>query len=111
MSSRRSLSAVVMVVSLLTLSAIALAGHRPTRGTSDPVRHNAQELASSGQATSNWVFEGCWESSAAGPCYDIYRDPSGNYWKCAKCGTTKNPSSHSCNPISPEALNHGLWCS
>jgi hypothetical protein len=111
MSSRRSLSSVVVVVSLLTLSAIALAGHRATPRTSDSVQMNAQELASSGQPASNWVFEGCWESSAAGPCYDIYRDSSGNYWKCAKCGTTKNPSPHSCSQISQEALNHGFWCS
>jgi hypothetical protein len=113
MSSRRSLSSVVVVASMLALSAIALAGHRATPRTSDPVQVNAQHLAaaSSGQPGSNWVFEGCWGYFAAGPCYDIYRDSSGNYWKCAKCGTTKNPRPGSCSQISQQTLNSGYWCS
>lgn len=58
-----------------------------------------------------WVFEGCWAQFAAGPCFDIYRDGSGNYWKCKACGTTGKPSSGKCRPISQATLNSGYWCS
>jgi len=112
MSTRRNLSSVVVAVSFLTLSAIALADHRTTPKTSDPVAQgNAQLLASKGQPMAGWVFEGCWAYFSAGPCYDIYRDSSGNYWKCSKCGTTKNPGPGKCSRISQQTLNQGFWCS
>ncbi len=57
-----------------------------------------------------FTFEGCWSYWSAGPCYDIYRDDAGNYWKCKKCGTTKNPPS-GCAKISIQTLNTGYWCS
>lgn len=112
MSSRRSLLSVVAATSLLTLSAIVLADHRTTPRMSDPVAQvDAQLLASSGQQMSGWVFEGCWTYFSAGPCYDIYRDSSGNYWKCGKCGKTKNPNPGNCSQISQQTLNSGRWCS
>jgi len=112
MSSRRNLPSIFVMVSLLTLSAIALADHRMTTRAFDPVAQmNAQRTASSGQPMSNWVFEGCWTQFPAGPCYDIYRDSSGNYWKCGRCGKTKNPNPGSCSQISQQTLNSGSWCS
>jgi hypothetical protein len=63
------------------------------------------------ESGSAWTFEGCWTQFQAGTCYDIYRDSSGNYWKCAKCGTTKRANQNTCASISLEALNRGFWCS
>jgi hypothetical protein len=60
------------------------------------------------RAQSGWVFEGCWTQFSTSPCYDVYRDSSGTYWRCKACGTTTNPSSKTCFRISPST---GLWCS
>lgn len=57
-------------------------------------------------APSGWTFQGCWTQSSSGPCYDVYSDASGNYWRCASCGTTKN--FNHCVQINPAT---GLWCS
>ena len=62
-------------------------------------------------ASSGFTFEGCWTQFPAAPCYDIFRDSAGNYWKCKKCGATKNANQGSCNPISLQTLNSGSWCS
>lgn len=61
------------------------------------------------RAQSGWVFEGCWTRFPAGPCYDIYRDSAGKYWKCKACGTTTNPSPQTCGQIFPYSV--GYWCS
>ena len=112
MSTGRKLFSLVVAVSLLTLSVVAFAGHRTAPRTSDHAAQvSARPLASNGQPTSGWVHEGCWEASQSGPCYDIYRDASGNYWKCSQCGTTKNPGPNKCSQISLQALNQGYWCS
>ena len=60
------------------------------------------------EASSGWTFQGCWSPSAFGTCYDVYTDSSGNYWRCAACGTTKNPNSHTCFGLNPST---GFWCS
>ena len=31
-----------------------------------------------------WVFEGCWSPFITGPCYDVYRDAAGAYWRPAR---------------------------
>lgn len=59
-------------------------------------------------APSSWTFSGCWAQFSAGTCYDVYRDSSGAYWRCAPCRTTKNPSPRNCFQINPST---GLWCS
>jgi len=61
------------------------------------------------QAQAGWVFEGCWNPFPTGTCYDIYRDTSGNYWKCKACGTTTNPSPKTCGQVFPNSF--GYWCS
>ena len=110
MRTRRDLLSVIAALLLLGLSAIALADHRAPLRTGDAVAQtNAQPLA--GQPAAGWVHEGCWSATVAGTCYDIYRDPSGNYWKCSQCGTTKNPGPNKCNQISQQTLNQGFWCS
>ena len=60
------------------------------------------------RAQSGWVYQGCWTQFSAGTCYDVYRDASGNYWRCKACRTTTNPSSSTCFRITPST---GLWCS
>jgi hypothetical protein len=60
-------------------------------------------------AQSGWVFQGCWNPFPSGTCYDVYRDASGNYWRCKACGTTTNPSSKTCFRVSPNST--GYWCS
>jgi len=60
------------------------------------------------QAQSGWTFQGCWTQFSAAPCYDVFTDAAGAYWRCAKCGTTHNPSSKTCFRITPST---GLWCS
>jgi hypothetical protein len=60
-------------------------------------------------AQSGWVFQGCWNPFPTGTCYDVYRDASGNYWRCKACGTTTNPSSKTCFRVSPNST--GYWCS
>jgi hypothetical protein len=55
-----------------------------------------------------WTFQGCWTQFSSGPCYDVYTDSSGNYWRCARCGTTNKPSTKNCIRITPST---GLWCS
>jgi len=109
MDTRRNLQSALILLSLVGLSAIALAD-RPTmlRSSDRAGSFGAEQLASPG---SGWIHEGCWSSTQFGQCYDIYRDPSGNYWKCGACGTTKNPGPNKCNPISSQTLNSGYWCS
>jgi|SRR5712675_690773 len=71
-----------------------------------------QSTATIAPATSGgFTFEGCWTQSQGGQCYDIFRDSSGNYWKCKKCGETKNANQGSCAPIGITTLNSGFWCS
>ena len=59
-------------------------------------------------ASSGWVVQGCWSPYAYGTCYDVFTDSTGAYWRCAACGTTKNPSSHTCFGLNPST---GFWCS
>ena len=63
------------------------------------------------QAMAQWTHQGCWARVSAGPCYDIYRDSSGNSWICKACGTTKGAGPGKCNPISADELARGRWCS
>jgi hypothetical protein len=60
------------------------------------------------QGASNWTFQGCWSQSGFGPCYDVFTDSSGAYWRCKACGTTNKPNSNTCFRISPST---GFWCS
>ncbi|HEX9940946.1 MAG TPA: hypothetical protein VGG03_02930 [Thermoanaerobaculia bacterium] len=60
------------------------------------------------QAQSGWTFQGCWAQFSGSTCYDVYTDSTGNYWRCAPCGTTKKPSSRTCIRITPST---GRWCS
>ena len=96
------LSAVVMVLSTLFLSAAPPTG-------SDVAARNAPTANTSSAA--NWVFEGCWTQFSAGQCRDVFRDQQGNYWICRACGTTGNPGPGKCTPISAATLATGFWCS
>jgi hypothetical protein len=60
------------------------------------------------EAQSGWVYQGCWTQFSSGPCYDVYSDSSGNYWRCARCRTTTKPSTKTCFRVTPST---GLWCS
>lgn len=61
------------------------------------------------RAQSGWVFEGCWNPFPSGTCYDVFRDASGNYWRCKACGTTTKPSTSTCSRVYPYST--GYWCS
>ncbi len=97
--------AICSVALVLAVAAITLGA----RGGKHPVERTA--VVAPTHASGGFIFEGCWEQNQAGPCYDIFRDAAGNYWKCKKCGETKNANQGSCNPISLQTLNSGLWCS
>jgi len=47
----------------------------------------------------NWTFEGCFAFQISGPCYDVFRDDSGNYWICSLCGQTHNPGPGKCRQL------------
>lgn len=104
MKTRKLLSA-LFVVSLVAIVFGAAAVQ--TTATHDPATTAADQPVTQ----SGFVFEGCWAYFSAGPCYDIYRDSAGNYWKCKKCGQTGNPGPKSCSRISLQTLNTGYWCS
>ena len=63
------------------------------------------------EVQSGWAFEGCWSYSPAGPCRDIFRDGTGQYWICKNCGTTGTPNKGKYSKISQATLNAGSWCS
>jgi len=60
------------------------------------------------EGASGWTFQGCWSPFPTGTCYDVYTDSAGSYWRCAACGTTKNPNPNTCFRINPSI---GYWCS
>ncbi|HYH46158.1 MAG TPA: hypothetical protein VEG34_10770 [Thermoanaerobaculia bacterium] len=63
------------------------------------------------QAPAGWSYQGCWSPypNCAGAS-DIYRDSSGQYWNCGRCGTASNPSPNTCRRVGN--LNTiGYWCS
>jgi hypothetical protein len=59
----------------------------------------------------DWTHLGCWTPRSGSPCVDIYRDGSGQLWKCKACGKTGNPSPGKCSKTSQAELDRGLWCS
>jgi hypothetical protein len=97
--------AIISVALVLGVAAITLGARVDKR----PIERAA--VVASTSSSDGFIFEGCWEQNQAGPCYDIFRDAAGNYWKCKKCGETKNANQSSCNPISLQTLNSGSWCS
>jgi hypothetical protein len=109
MTTHRALPSTILAVALLLLSAIAVADRHTMLRMNPVLRTSHAEPAA--QGGTNWVLEGCWSQFSGGPCYDIYRDASGNDWKCSRCGTTKKANPNTCSPISLETLNRGFWCS
>ncbi|HYO15900.1 MAG TPA: hypothetical protein VE685_22095 [Thermoanaerobaculia bacterium] len=57
------------------------------------------------------VYEGCWSPypNCAGAS-DIYRDSSGRFWNCGRCGTTSNPNPATCRQVG-NLYTIGYWCS
>ena len=106
---------------LVSLSALALANRHTTAATAVGTRevfHFTHPLSPStphavplGSPGSGWTLEGCWAQFQSSTCFDIYRDGSGNFWKCSQCGTTKKANPNTCAPISQQTLNSGFWCS
>ena len=71
----------------------------------------ATPVAKTATPIANWTHSGCWTPRSGTPCVDIYRDGSGQLWRCKACGTTGNPSPGKCTKTTSEQLQTGLWCS
>jgi len=102
-------SVVVVVMSLVLLTPYAAKPDSSLRNQaqlSETQSNRAKEASAA-----NWIFEGCFAFFAAGPCYDVFRDSSGNYWICSKCGETNNPGPGKCRQLTAYELSHGFWCS
>lgn len=71
----------------------------------------ASRVVSPTMPVANWIHLGCWTPRSGSPCVDIYRDGSGQLWRCKACGSTGNPSPGKCTKTSQTELDRGLWCS
>jgi hypothetical protein len=103
------ISAVAVVLFMMLLTSYAAKPEYRSPGESQPGK--VQENRANARGASSWVFEGCFTMFQTGPCYDVFRDGSGNYWICAKCGQTNNPGPGTCRQLTAYELSHGLWCS
>src|ERR1044072_605624 len=103
------ISAVVVVLLMMLLTSYAAKPEYPSPSKSQLSKIEGNRAKAKG--ASSWVFEGCFTLFQAGPCYDVFRDGSGNYWICAKCGQTNNPGPGTCRQLSAYELIHGWWCS
>jgi len=113
MSGRTSFPAVVVAV-VMVLAAVVLSTDRSAaRGASRGAIVRAPAVAAEPLAGgSSWTLVGCWKSRPwLTTCLDVYTDPSGNYWICRACGTTRTPSPGKCRSTTLAELNSGTWCS
>jgi hypothetical protein len=94
---------------VLALGAPAAFASQPTDAVARAAAEDAALLGA--QTEASYAFEGCWTYWASGPCRDVYRDSSGEYWLCRLCGQTTNPGPSQCSRISIQTLNIGYWCS
>lgn len=62
------------------------------------------------QPVSDWAFAGCFSTTGALPCYDVYTH-NGGHWICKACGTTNQPNENKCRLLSAYQLANGRWCS
>jgi len=72
---------------------------------------SAADVVAQASPVANWIHEGCWTPRSGSPCIDIYRDGTGQLWKCKACFKTGNPSPGKCSKTTQAELDRGLWCS